>query len=117
MRDTCAVGITTSGELDPVTLEPTTEFTEHYAGKCRISSASNAVSEKNAAGQQIADQALVLNVPVEAGAAIVTNDSVTITAIDAVSGNPAMLGRKFRIAGLASESQATAARFSLELIS
>ena len=117
MLDTCDIGIATEGAPDPVTLEPTQTLDSHYTGKCRISSSSNAVSEGDAGGQSYADQSFILSVPVASAGGIVTDDTLVVTAVDPVSGNPAMVGRSFRVAGLASLSQATAARFSVELIS
>lgn len=116
MRDECTVGRSTVA-VDPDTLETVNTTDAHYSGKCRVSSASNAVSERESAGQSFADESLILSVPVASGGGILTDDTVTITAVDPVAGNPAMLGRKFRVAGLASVSQATAARYSLELLS
>lgn len=117
MLDTCDIGRFIES-VDPVTFETIETLTDaQYAGKCRISSASNAVSEKNAAGQSLADESFILSVPVAGATQIRTDATLKITAVDLVSGNPAMVGRKFRVAGLASVSQATAARYSLELSS
>lgn len=117
MLDTCDIGTFTES-VDPDTFETVETLTEaHYAGVCRVSSASNAVSEQDAGGQSIADQAFVLSVPIADAGLVRTDDTLKVTAVDLVTGNPAMVGRKFRVAGLASVSQATAARFSVELIS
>lgn len=117
MLDTCEIGEFGEG-FDPETGQPIPELiAEHYVGKCRVSSSSNAVSELDAGGQSYADQSLILSVPVAAGGSIRTDDRLYITAVDPLTGNPAMVGPEFRITGLASVSQATAARFGLELIS
>jgi len=117
MRDTCAIG-TFVESVDPDTLETIETLTDaQYTGKCRVSSASNAVSEKVAAGQQIADESFILSVPVADAVLIRTNATLKITAVDPKVGNPAMVNRKYRIAGLANVSQATAARYSLEFLS
>lgn len=117
MLDTCEVGQFSEG-YDPATGQPVLELVaSHYTGKCRVSSASNAVSESDAGGQSFADQSFILSVPVASGGNIKTDDTLKITAVDDASGNPAMVDRTFRIAGLASLSQATAARFNLELTS
>lgn len=117
MLDSCDIGVLTEGPPDPVTLEPTQALDAHYSGKCRISSTSNAVSEGDAGGQSFADQSFILSVPIASAGDIKTDDSLVVTGVDPVSGNPAMVGLTFRVAGLASLSQATAARFALELIS
>lgn len=117
MVDTCEVGQFADGPMDAQG-QPTQVLAEaHYAGKCRIKSASNVSSESTAGGQSFAEQSFILSVPVAAGGAIRTDDTLKVTAVDPITGNPAMVDRIFRVAGLASVSQATAARFSLELIS
>ena len=117
MVDACEVG-TFAETVDPTTFETIKTLVEsQYAGKCRITSKSNAVSEGQAASQSFADQALVLSVPVADGGLIRTDAEVVYTAADPVTGNPAMVGRTFRVAGLANGSQATAARFLLEALS
>lgn len=118
MVDECEVGEFGEGDPDPVTGQPTLVLVaEHYSGRCRVKSASNVSSESSAGGQSFATQQLILSVPVADAGAIRTDDVLRITEVDPTTGNPAMLNRIFRIAGLASVSQATAARFSLELIS
>ena len=117
MLDACEIGQFGEG-YDPETGQPVPELIEsHYVGPCRISSASNVASESDAGGQSFADQSLILSVPVASGGLVRTDDTLRVTAVDPISGNPAMFDRTFRVAGLASVSQATAARFSLELIS
>jgi hypothetical protein len=117
MVDTCEVG-TFAETVDPTTFETIKTLVEsQYAGKCRITSKSNAVSERQAGSQSFADQALVLSVPVADGGLIRTDATVKITAVDAVTGNPAMVNRSYRVAGLANGSQSTAARFLLEALS
>ena len=116
MLDSCIVGRKVITE-DPETLEQTETVDAHYTGKCRISSASNAVTDKTAVGQVFADESLILSLPIAGAVSVRTDDTVWITAVDPVSGNPAMVAREFRVAGLASTAQATAARFSIELLS
>lgn len=118
MLDDCEIGAFQDGDPDPVTGQPTLVLVaEHYSGKCRVKSTANVSSESSAGGQSFATQSLILSVPVVDASAIRTDDVVRITDVDPDTGNPAMLNRIFRIAGLASVSQATAARFVLELIS
>jgi len=117
MLDSCDVG-TFEEAVDPVTFETIkTLVNEQYSGKCRVSSDSNAVAEREAGTQTFADQSLVLSVPVSAGGSIRTDAEMVYTAADPDTGNPAMVGRRYRIAGLANGSQATAARFILEFLS
>ncbi|RZU64933.1 hypothetical protein EV379_1244 [Microterricola gilva] len=116
MLDSCIVGLKTITP-DPDTLEDVETITAHYTGKCRISSTSNAVTDKDAVGQVFADESLILSVPVATAGLIRTDDTVWITAVGPVAGNPAMVAREYRVAGLASTSQSTAARYSIELLS
>jgi len=116
MLDACIVGRKVITE-DPETLEQTETVDAHYTGKCRISSSSNAVTDKAAVGQVFADESLILSLPIAGAASVRTDDTAWITAVDPTSGNPAMVAREFRVAGLASTAQATAARYSIELLS
>lgn len=111
MVDTCVIGAE-SNEVDPDTLDTVvTPGSVQYEGKCRIASRSSAVSERESAGQAFSEQSLVLSIPVAESGNVRVNSIVKVTAVDAVTGDPAMVGRRFRVAGLASGSQATAARF------
>lgn len=110
MRDTCLI-TSESVTVDPGTLTDIELSATIYNGPCRLSSRSNAVSERESAGQSFSEQSLILSIPVDQSADVRVNAVVTITAVDPVSGDPALIGRQFRIAGLASGSQATAARF------
>jgi hypothetical protein len=117
MLDLCEIG-TFAETTDPDTFQPIETLVEsQYAGKCRITSKSNAVSERQAASQTFADQALVLSVPMADAGLIRTDATVKVTAVDAATGNPAMVNRTYRVAGMANGSQATAARFLLEALS
>jgi len=117
MLDLCEIG-TFAETTDPDTFQPIETLVEsQYAGKCRITSKSNAVSEGQAASQTFADQALVLSVPMADAGLIRTDAKVKVTAVDASTGNPAMVNRTYRVAGMANGSQATAARFLLEALS
>ena len=102
--------------VDPDTLETVESETTRYQGRFRISSKSNAVSESDAAGQQVTSQSLILSVPTSAPA-LFTDDVWIVEAVDPATGDPAMVGRRYRIAGAASGSQATASRYPVELVS
>jgi hypothetical protein len=116
MLDTCEVGKFVESVNDD--LETVTTLVEsQYAGKCRVKSDSSAVSERQAGSQSFADQTLILSVPVADGGLIRTDATMKVTAVDPEIGNPAMVGRTYRIAGLAGGSQTTAARFLLEFLS
>ena len=117
MLDTCEVG-KFAETVDPTTFETITTLVEsQYAGKCRVAARSNAVSEREAGSQTFADQSLVLSVPMADAGLIRTDATVKVTAVDASTGNPAMVNRTYRVAGMANGSQATAARFLLEALS
>jgi hypothetical protein len=102
--------------VDPDTLETVESETLRFQSKFRISSKSNAVSEKDAAGQQVTSQALILSIPTSAPA-LFTDDVWIVEAVDADTGDPSMVGRRYRVAGQASGSQATASRYPVELLS
>jgi len=117
MLDSCEVG-KFAETVDPTTFETITTLVEsQYAGKCRVASRSNAVSEREAGSQSFADQSLVLSVPMADAGLIRTDATVKVTAVDDSTGNPAMVNRTYRVAGMAIGSQATAARFLLEALS
>ena len=117
MLDTCEIG-KFAETVDPTTFATITTLVEsQYSGKCRVASRSNAVSEREAGSQSFADQSLVLSVPMADAGLIRTDATVKVTAVDASTGNPAMVNRIYRVAGMAIGSQATAARFLLEFLS
>jgi hypothetical protein len=112
MLDSCTIA-PEKVTVDKVTLQTTTTGAAQYTGKCRLRSVSDAVSDREAAGQSFSDQALILSIPVGSAGAVRPNSIVTITAVDPESGDPALVGRRFRIAGEAAGSQATASRFAV----
>ena len=102
--------------VDPDTLETIQVETVRYSGKFRIATRSTVSSDRDAAGQSFASQSLILSVPVGAPP-LRTDDVWMVEAVDADTGDPATIGRRYRVAGQDSGSQATASRYPVELIS
>jgi hypothetical protein len=81
-----------------------------YEGPCRVKTTSLAVTTADAEGQLVAVQSSTLSLPVSVGGVRV-GDRVEI-----VDGgpDPDLTGRRFRIAGLHAQTQATAHRYPIE---
>jgi hypothetical protein len=113
MTATCQVGIG-SVTTDQDSLEPVVTFTDVvYTGRCRVRDASAANNTVDVAGQSVAVQDLVLSLPVVGSEAVHTGLVVQITA------NPhdaALVGPLFRIAGFHAQTDATARRFPITVV-
>jgi hypothetical protein len=96
---------------DPVTLVETPNYTTIYTGKCKYKFPSTIPSVGNIPGAVVTDQRGELSFPVATSGAIRTNDVWTCTA-NAL--DPALVGVSVRIAGVHSQSLATARRFPVE---
>lgn len=85
-----------------------------YSGPCRLIFRSNSVvRETDAQGQFLLEQEPQLSLPVVGSETVTVGDAVTITA------NPydaAMVGLTLRIAGIHTQTQATARRFPVEVV-
>jgi hypothetical protein len=117
MKDAAQIGkwATTT---DPETLDDIQTMTaEHYSGGCRLRFPGNTVSDRNAGAQQYSVQDGVLSLPIALSGAVRTDDEGVITGVSPDDGDPALVGRRFRISGEPNQSQATAARFPVELLS
>lgn len=86
---------------------------EIYVGPCRIRSGLARVQSGDFEGQLLASQQLMLHLPVLTSAAVNVGDEVTIT--DG-GDDPTATGLRLRIEGLAEQTQATARRLPVTLI-
>jgi hypothetical protein len=95
----------------PVTYEVTLNYVTIYTGKCKYKFPSTIPSVGSIPGAVVTDQRGELSFPVGTSGAIRTNDVWTCTAnvLD-----PALVGVSVRIAGVHSQSLATARRFPVE---
>lgn len=118
MLDTCRIDVVQETnnpetyELELVVLE-----TLYGPGKCRLRLPGNTVSDVDASGQSLSDQTAVLSLPVSTSTGVRPEAVVTYLTVDPVTGNPGLIGRKFRVSGRPEQSQSTANRFTLEALS
>lgn len=84
-----------------------------YAGSCRIRSGLARVQSGDFEGQLLASQQLMLHLPVLSSAAVNVGDEIEIT--DG-GDDPTATGLRFRVEGLAEQTQATARRLPITLI-
>lgn len=99
MRDTVLIESPTGDTtLDPETNEIVSEYVTVYAGKCRLVRTDFKDFSKSA-GEAVFDAADVkLTAPITAETgAIRTGDRATITAVDALTGDPENVGRVFTV--------------------
>lgn len=82
-----------------------------YEGPARIRTLMSRVTIRDVEGQVLAAQELTMSLPVATSGSIKAGDSVIVTASPE---DPALIGRRYRIRGLFSQSQATAHRFPIE---
>ena len=110
MVDACRVE--RPGELvtDAETGDVTPGYSAVYEGACKVQAASSVVSSPDAGEHSWAVQQLQVHVPVSVGP-VQTDDVVTVTASVYA---PHLVGRAFRVAGLAAKSWATAQRLIVE---
>lgn len=99
--DTGTLNLTDDDPSDDVVLQ----------SACRIKSASAAVFTRDAEGQLLAVQDVVLCLPVASSGAVRVRDEVEI-----VDGgpDPNLTGRIFRVTGLPAQTEAAEARFPVE---
>jgi hypothetical protein len=85
-----------------------------YSGKCRVKYKFARVTEVTSAGQTLAEQRPEVSFPVATSGSIQVDDILTI---DSNPLDPALVGAQFRIAGVHAQTQATARRFLVVVIS
>lgn len=112
MESACV--ITRAGETttDPVTGEDVPTSTTIYTGKCRLKFPNAQATQVEAAGQLLATQFPVLSLPVDGSAGVLMDDVATVTS--PLDPDVTVVAR---IAGLHSQTHATARRFPLEVLS
>ena len=119
MTETVTVGASVEGAFDNSTGTYPMVFESHYTGpnndhRARVKFPTLTVSERTPGGQTIAVQDVTLHLPVGFTSAIRIDDVVTVTGS---SVDPDLVGRTFRVKGLAQGGQTTAHRFPVEAIS
>jgi hypothetical protein len=85
-----------------------------WEGKCRLRTVSSVTSDVDAASQLLVTQTAILVLPVNGTGEIRVNDIVTFTA---ASADPALATVRVRVAGLHFDSDATARRLPVEMVS
>lgn len=117
MTATCTITRTTLTSLDDDTLQlsdinPDDDLI--YDGPCRVRSGLARVQSGDFEGQMLAEQQLMLHLPVLTSGQVRVGDVAMIT--DG-GDDPTAVGLKLRIEGLAEQTQATARRLPVTLIS
>lgn len=98
---------------DPLTLEEVAIYATIYTGASKIRFPDTRPGVGTIPGAVVIDQAAILSLPVgAAGAGDVTTDDVWECTANPMDGS--LIGRKFRITGLHSQTYATAHRFPVE---
>lgn len=110
MDDTCTIAREGARTLNEATGQYSTASTTVYTGNCRLVVQPRQPQDANAIGQVEAATHARLDLPVVTSAAVRDGDVVTFTA----SIDPAMVGVKYRLRGLAGQTHATARRFFVE---
>lgn len=116
MESTCVIRRGTAEAIDHATGLASDTTATIYTGPCRVKFAFARVTEVQAAGQTVADQRPILSLPVGSPGSgdVRTNDVAEILTNPM---DPDLVGVKFRVAGVHSQSQATARRFPVEISS
>lgn len=81
-----------------------------YTGICKVVIPKQFPNSSGAVGQVLVEVHARLDLPVVASAAVRDGDILTID----TSGDPALVGRKFKLSGFAGQSQTSVRRFWLE---
>lgn len=119
MRDTCRIvsGVT-QGPIDETTgLYPDPTPTYSYQGKCKVKAENTGVHDIEAGTQILAEQGLILSLPIATSLLVGTDHVAEITAVHPRTGDPQLIGKKFRIEGPAHQTYATARRLRVEEVS
>ena len=116
LTETVTVGVTVDGAFDESTGTYPKVFQSHDAGRngdgrARVKFPTLTVSERTPGGQTIAVQDVMLGLPVGFAGAVRVGDDVTVIGSDV---DPDMVGRVFRVKGLAQSGAVTLNRFPLE---
>jgi hypothetical protein len=113
MEDACTITREGGRVLNETTGQYTVAETTIYTGPCRLVVQPRQPQDANAVGQVEAVTHARCDLPVIASAAVRDGDVVTFTA----SLDPALVGVKYRLRGIAGQTHATARRFFVEVYS
>ena len=113
MESTCTIS-RTSAILNESTGKMEETTTVVYTGRCRLKLGGSQASQVEAAGQLLIAQDSILSLPVSTSGAVREDDVATITANQL---DPALVGLKFRVKAGHSQTNATARRLPVELVS
>lgn len=114
MLSTCTVNSAGEPVWDEATGDYVPSGTTVYEGPCKLRFPSTVLRESDVQSQFVVEQEPMLALPVVGSELVSVGDVVTITA------NPfdaAMVGLKLRVAGVHTQTFATARRFPVELVS
>jgi len=111
MEDACTITREGGRVLDEATGQYTVTETPTYTGPCRLVVQPRQPQDANATGQIEAVTHARVDLPVLLSTSVRDGDVVTFTA----SLDPALVGVKYRLRGLAGQTHATARRFFVEV--
>lgn len=113
MEDACTITRDGARTLNEATGQYSNTPSTVYTGPCRLVVPPRSPQDVAAVGQVEVVQRARLDLPVTASAGVKDGDVVTFTA----SVDPALVGAKYRLRGLAGQTHATARRFFVEAYS
>ncbi|UXZ57087.1 DUF6093 family protein [Curtobacterium sp. Arg-1] len=119
MHSTCRVQRASGDPVKGPDGELHTPLVTIYEGKCRLRSNSAVTSDIDAAGQLLTGQASVLSLPVATSTEIRIGDlALFIPSADPGDDlDPALLGKTVRVTGLHFDTDATARRLPVQMVS
>lgn len=109
MTETVRIGTIVTDEEPDANFDPVRYFESAYSGPARLKFVTQTISERDAGTQQVALQISELHLP--SGTEVFTD---MFAVVDASTADPGLVGRVFRIKGLAHAGQTTAARYPVE---
>ena len=110
MEDACTIGREGTRVLNEANGQYAVALTTVYTGPCRLVVPPRQPQDASAVGQVEAVTHARLDLPVSTSTGVRDGDVVTFTA----SVDPALVGAKYRLRGLAGQTHATARRFFVE---
>lgn len=115
MKDACIIRRKTGDTPDPDNkLKRIPIYDTIYTGKCKLQQGNAGPNEATVPGQSLAVQSPELHLPLVGSEDVLPGDVAEITAVDPVVGDPALIGRKYTVKGVAGKSFATARRLPVE---
>jgi Family of unknown function (DUF6093) len=113
MASTCVITRVSNGAWDEAILDYADIEAAVYTGRCRLKFAANRVLSRDAEGQILAAQELLLFLPIAGTGGVRPDDRVLIT--DG-GPDPALTGAVFRVTGLFPQTFATSRRLPVEAL-